>query len=175
MSLQLILIDTDLSKAGFQSVCPMEAGPIEALQSLENYIVALEGGNQSADVNAKVGAIQAVGILRCAAGGSVAAEACTILNVTLTAVASNPAANEFVPSATAATQAQNMVNAINASASLSSKVVATRSAGDVIITAKIPGVLGNGLQLAAGNLANVTLQAAFAGGSDGSEYRLASK
>lgn len=175
MSKQLILIDTELSADQFKSVCPMAAGPIEALQSLENYIAALEGGNQSADVSAKVGAVSAVASFIVSAGGSTAAQAMTLLNVTLTAIASNPGQNQFVPSATAATQATNMVNAINASADLSSKVLATQVGGQVFIMAKIPGAMSNGLQIALGNLANVGTLVAFAGGSDGTAYQLAGK
>lgn len=175
MSKQLILIDTELSEAGFKSVCPMEGGPIERLQSLENYLVALQGGNQSADTTMKTGAVSATAKFTCGAGGSTAAQAMTLLNVTLTAVASNPGQNQFVPSATQATQAQNMVDAINASTTLSPRVTATRDGADVVITAKTPGSMGNGLQIALGNLANVSSLVAFAGGSDGTEYQLSGK
>lgn len=173
MSLQRLVIDTgSLSADGFKSVCDLSPGQLPALQNLENYIGAISGGNQMASIAIKVGAVQAAGSLTVAAGGSTATQACTICNVTLTARASNPAANEFVVSATAATQAANMAAAINASADLAGKVVATvPSGGIVLITSLVPGLMGNGLQLSAGNLGNVTL-AAFADGTDGTSYTL---
>lgn len=172
MSKQVIIIDTALTKAGFQSECDLAPGQLPALQNLENYLAAISGGNQSAVLDCNVGAVQAIGSLRVAAGGSVADQACTILNVTFTAKASSVAQGEFSVSATAATQAQNMVDAINRSTALAGKVTAARSSADVVITAVVPGVMSNGLQLSAGNLANVTVQAAFAGGSDGTATRL---
>lgn len=176
MSLQLILIDTDLSKAGFQSVCPMEAGPIEGLQSLENYVVALEGGNQSADLTAKVGAIQATASVTMTgtAGNN---ETMKLCNQTLTAKTSGAVAadGEFNISATPNTQANNLVAAINAMPELQGLVTAARTGtGVVTITAVIPGVMGNGLECADVDLANTTVTG-FASGSDGTEYTLASK
>lgn len=174
MSKQLILIDTDLSKAGFQSVCPMEAGPVEGLQSLENYIVALEGGNQSADVSAKVGAISATATFTITSTGPTNGQAGTLLNTTLTAVTSSadPALGQFNINATPATVAASMVLAINAV--LGDKVLATAALGVVTVTALVPGVLGNGLQISAGNLSN-TSAGAWANGSDGTQYQLAGK
>ena len=156
MSKQVILIDTDLSKAGFQSVCPMEARPVEGLQSLENYIVALEGGNQSADVSAKVGAISATATFTITSTGPTNGQAGTLLNTTLTAVTSgaNPALGQFNINATPATVAASMVLAINAV--LGDKVLATAALGVVTVTALVPGVLGNGLQISAGNLSNTS-------------------
>lgn len=176
MSKQLILIDTDLSKAGFQSVCPMEAGPVEGLQALENYIVALEGGNQSADVEAKVGAIQATATVTMT-GTCTDAQTMKLCNQTLTAKASGavPADGEFNVSATPNTQANNLVTAINAMPELQGLVTAARTGtGVVTITAVIPGVMGNGLECADVDLGNTTV-VGFASGSDGTEYDLASK
>lgn len=173
MSLQRLVINTgDLTAAGFKSVCDLSPGDLPAVQNLENYIGSLSGGLQSALLEAKVGAVQSAGILTVSSTGSTAAQACTILNVTLTGVASAPAANEFVVSSTPAVQAANMIAAINASASLTGKVVASAgSTGQVVITSVVPGVMGNGLQLSAGNLGNVVLTA-FTGGSDGTSYSL---
>ena len=170
-SLQRLIINSNGTKADFQSVCDLSPGQLPAAQNLENYIGSLTGGNHMALIEAKVGAIQASGTLTVATGGSVAAQACTVLNVTLTGRASAPAANEFVVSATAATQASNMAAAINASASLAGKVTASASDGVVTITSVVPGLMGNGFQLSAGNLANVTA-GAFANGTDGTSYSI---
>lgn len=174
MSKQLIIIDTNLTTDGFKSVCPLAAGPVEGLQSLENYIVALEGGNQSADVTAKVGAVSASATFTVSSTGSVAAQAGSLLNITLTGRASAPAANEFVVSTTPSVQATNMAAAINASTSLNTKVTAVAVGAVVTITSKIPGVMSNGLQISAGTLANVAV-GAFANGSDGTSYTLCDK
>lgn len=146
-------------------------GGLDAVQSLENYIGALEGGLQMADLAINVGAVKASGTLTVAAGGSTNNQACTILNVTLTAKTSSTANNEFSISATAATQAANMAAAINASTSLAGKVTAVAALGVVTISSVIPGLLGNGMQLSAGNLANVTA-GAFANGSNGTSYSI---
>ncbi len=170
-SLQRIVITSPLPKAGFQSVCDLAPGGRPALQNLTNYLQSLPD-NQQALLTIKVGAIQAAGTLTVATGGSTATQTCTVCNVTLTARASSTANNEFSVSATAATQATNMATAINASTDLAGKVTAAAVDGVVTITSVVPGLLGNGFQLAAGNLANVTLSAAFVGGTDGTAYSL---
>lgn len=174
MSKQLILIDTNLTAAQFKSVCPMAAGPVEGLQSLENYIVALEGGNQSADVTAKVGAVSASATFTVTSTGPTNTQAGSLLNQTLTAVTSgaDPAMGQFNINATPANVAASMVLAINAT--LGTKVLATSALGVVTVTALVPGVMGNGLQISAGNLSNVAA-GAFANGSDGTKYTLAGK
>lgn len=170
-SFQTIVITSDGTAADFKSVCDLSMGGLDAIQSLENYIGAVEGGLQMANLAINVGAVKAAGTLTVAAGGSTNNQACTICNVTLTAKTSSTANNEFSISATAATQAANMAAAINASTSLSGKVTATAALGVVTISSAVPGLLGNGLQLSAGNLANVTLSA-FASGLDGTSYSI---
>lgn len=176
MSLQLILIDTDLSKAQFQSVVPMAAGPIEGLQSLENFVVALEGGNQNADLTAQVGALQATATVTMTgtAGNN---ETMKLCNQTLTAKTSGAVAadGEFNISATPNTQANSLVTAINSMTELQGLVTAARTGtGVVTITAVMPGILGNAFECADVNLANTTV-VGFANGSNGTEYTLASK
>ena len=170
-SYQRIVITSDLTANGFKSVCDLAPGQLPALNNLVDYLGGVSGGNYMADLACKVGAVKATGTLTVATGGSTAGQACTICNVTLTGRASNPSTDEFVVSATAATQAANMAAAINASASFTGKVVASAALGVVTLTAVVPGVLGNGFQLSAGNLANVTASA-FANGSDGTAYNL---
>lgn len=177
MSLQRLVIDTgaDQSADDFKSVCNLAPGQLPAANNFANYIAGLAGGLGQGlaptTLAFKVGAVQAAGTLTVATGGSTAGQACTILNTTFTGRASNPAANEFVVSATAATQAANMAAAINASADLAGKVTASALLGVVTITCVVPGLMGNGLQLSAGNLGNTTA-GAFAGGTDGTAYNL---
>lgn len=171
MSLQRLIINSDLSAVGFKSVCDLSPGQLPAAENFANYIAGLMGGNYMALLSFAVGAVQAAGTLTVAAGGSANGQAGTLLNTTLTAVTSgaDPTMGQFNISATAATQAASMVTAINTV--LSTKVLATNLLGVVTITALVPGVVGNGLQISAGNLANVTA-GAFAAGSDGTAYAL---
>jgi hypothetical protein len=172
MSLQRILINTALTANGFKSVCNLAAGEIEGAVQLENYFGALSGGNQMALVSVQVGAVQAAATIVSAAT-AVAAETMTVCNVTLTAKASGAVAanGEFNISATPATQAANIAAAINAVASLSGKVTAAvTSGGTVTVTSVVPGLVGNGLQIAE-SLTGVTVTA-FAAGSDGTSYSL---
>lgn len=170
MSLQTIVMDTDVSAVGFQSVCDLSPGQLPALQNLQNYLSGLSGGNQAAILSINVGAVQATATIT-STGTATAAQTMTLFNVTLTAVASAPAANQFVVSATPATQAANIAAAINASASFTGRVTATSAAGVVTVRAVMPGVVGNGLQIANVNLGNVTV-AGFSGGSNGTSYTL---
>lgn len=170
-SLTRIVVTSDLTAAGFKSVCDLAPGQLPALNNLVDYLGGVAGGNYMASLACKVGAVQAYGTLTVATGGSTAAQTCTICNVTFTARASGATGNEFNVSATAATQATNMAAAINASSNLTGKVTATASLGVVTITSVVPGLMGNGLQLSAGNLGNVTA-GAFANGTDGTAYTL---
>lgn len=141
-------------------------------QGLGNYFSQLPSGTRSrADVFVNIGVTRASGTLTVAAGGSANGQTCTIANVTFTGVSGTPTGNQFQVSATAATQAANMAAAINASANLAAIVSASAALGVVTITANIPGLMGNGLQLSAGTLANVTA-AGFSGGSDGTSYQI---
>lgn len=173
MSKQLILIDTDLSADSFKSVCPMGIGPAEDLQSIENYVVALEGGVQSADVSAKVGAVGASCVLTTGAA-STAGQIFTLMNVSFTAKASGavPASGEFNVGASSA-QLDSILLAIDAVLGAQLDIVRD-SASIAHVTLKVPGALGNGLQASAGNVANLTV-GGFAGGSDGTAYTISSK
>ena len=173
MSKQLILIDTALSTDSFKAICPMAAGPIEGLQALENYIVALEGGNQSAAVTAKVGAVSATATIT-STGTAANNETMKLANQTITAKTSGavPASGEFNISATPATQAASIALAINSVVALQGIVSAVAVQGVVTVTAAIPGKASNGLECADVNLANVAVSG-FSGGSDGTSYTLA--
>lgn len=96
-----------------------------------------------------------------------AGETLTVANVTLTAVAGAPSANEFQIGADANATATNLATAINTSANLSGIVQATAASGVVTISAVQPGKSGNGLELTE-SLTNATASA-FASGSDGDQ------
>lgn len=172
MSLQRIIIDTgDLTAVGFKSVCDLAPGQLPALQNLVNYLGAIEGGLQMADLKIQVGAVQAAGTLTVASTGPTNSQTCSILNVTFTAVTSGATGNQFNISATPSVVATNIAAAINASANLAGKVTAVAVGAVVTITSVVPGLVGNGLALSAGTLSNVTA-GAFAAGSDGTSYDL---
>lgn len=179
MSKQQITIDTSLSTDQFKSICPMGAGPTEALQSLENYIVALEGGNQDADVTAKVGMVAASGTVTIASTGPTNSQTMTIAGYTLTAVTSSadPSLGQFNISATPATVATGLAAAINGLAGLKVLVSAVAVGAVVTVTSQALGVVGNGIKMANGNLSNTTVSGSgnLASGSDGTSYTLDSK
>lgn len=169
MSKQLIIIDTELSADGFKSVCNLAPGQMEALVQLENYFGALSGGNQSAEVKVKVGAVQA----SCAitfSGNPTAAQACYIGNATITAKASGavPTNGEFNIGVNATATAANLAATINIY--WADVIEASANLGVVSLKAAMPGKSGNGLGVSAGNLSNATLDHSFTGGSDGTTY-----
>lgn len=169
-SLQRLVITTPGTAADFKGYCNLAPGQLVAMNNFIDYLSGVAGGSiNGASLAFKVGAVQASGTLTVAAGGSTNNQTCSICNITLTAKTSSTANNEFTISATAATQAANMAAAINASTDLAGKVTATSALGVVTITAVVPGLIGNGIQMSAGTLSNVTL-GAFASGDDGTAY-----
>lgn len=174
MSKQLLIIDTNLTTDGFNSVCNMAAGPIEGLQSLENYIVALEGGNQSADVTAKVGAVSAIATYTFT-GQPTAAQTCTVGNLVLTAVAGTPSSTQFQIGGTVSATALNLATTIILNFPNTFTINVDPTPGRINLIATVPGISGNALGLSLGNLSNVTLNQNFSGGSDGTSYTLARK
>lgn len=172
MSLQRIVIDVDLTADNFKSVYPLAALGLPALQSLEQFFAAVQGGAQDSNgITVLVGAVQAVGTVTFSSTGPTNGQSGTIAGVEFTAVTSGATGNQFNISATPATVAANLAAAINASSDLAGIVTAESVSGVVHITAVVPGLIGNGLVLDAGDLAN-TVAAGLAGGSDGTEYSL---
>lgn len=172
MSLVRLVLNSNGSSDDFKSQCPLAVLGHDAINNYSSYVAGLNGGSQAGALfSFNVGAVQATATFTVATGGSVAAQAGSLLNVSLTGRASNPAANEFVVSATASTQAANMAAAINASASFAGKVTAEAVGAVVTVTAVVPGLIGNGLQISAGSLANVTA-GAWANGTDGTAYSI---
>lgn len=172
MSLVRLIIDSDLSADGFKSVCPLAMGGLDAANSFVDYVSALTGGNQMADLSFKVGAVQATATIT-STGTAANNQTMTLANQTITAKTSGAVAadGEFNISGTVATQAASIAAAINAMPELSGIVTATSLLGVVTVTAVVPGLVGNGLQIADVDLANVAV-AAFSGGTDGTSYSI---
>jgi hypothetical protein len=141
----------------------------EVLNRLLNFITGINAGNELGPVGGAPSIAVSIdgqqtaasGTLTVSATGSSATQTCSIAGVTFTAVASGATGNQFVVSATPATQAANMAAAINASSSLTGIVTATSAAGVVTITSAVKGVIGNGLAISAGTLSNVAASGAL--------------
>jgi phage tail sheath gpL-like len=127
------------------------------------------GARGNITVDARMGETAATATIT-STGAATATETFVLNGVTFTAVASGPSANEFVVSATVATQAANIAAAINESTSAGVlNVTATSSAGVVTLTCDIPGTIGNAMTLSE-TLTNVTISGAnFSGGASDSD------
>lgn len=172
MSLQRIVIDTGSATADdFKSKCDLAPGQLPALNNLAQFLQSVPDQN-NASIAIKVGAVQATASIT-STGTATAAQTMKLANQTLTAVASGaiPADGEFNVSATVATQATSIALAINSMPELSGIVTAVAEAGVVTVTSVLPGVVGNGLECADVDLANVSV-VGFADGSDGTSYSL---
>lgn len=170
MSKQRIIIDTSLTAAGFKSVCDLAPGELEAAINLSEFITACTGGNQMAKFDVLVGSVQGSGTI-VSTGAATAAQTMTLANVTLTAHGSVAANNQFVVSATPATQAANIAACINSSTSLAGIVTAVALSGTVTVTSIVPGKIGNSIQISAGTLSNVTV-GQFSGSVEGTSYTI---
>jgi hypothetical protein len=171
MSLQRLIINSDLSAVGFKSVCDLSMGGNDALNNFADYIGGLLGGNYMALLSFAVGAVQASGTVTFASTGPTNGQTCTIAGVTFTAVTAGATGNQFNISATPATVAANLVTAINASTSLSGIVTASSVLGVVTITSVVPGTIGNGIVIANVNLSNTTF-VTLSGGDNGTAYSI---
>lgn len=169
MSFTRLVIDSNGTSDDFKSQCNLAPGGLPAANNFADYIGGLIGGNlMGADLSFKVGAVKATATLTVSSTGSANDETCSICNVTFTAKTSGATGNQFNISSTPATQAANMAAAFNASANLAGKVVAEANGAVVTLTAVVPGLIGNALQISEA-LSNVALSA-FANGSDGTAY-----
>lgn len=174
MSLTNLLMNLTDTAATFSSYCPLgdtSAGDKQtSINNFINYLKRMRDGFSQGTLIFEVGATAATATLTIAAGGSANDETCVICGVTFTAKTSGATGNQFDISATEATQAQNMVTAFNASDDLAGIVTASREGAVVTLTAVVPGVMGNGLQISE-DLANCTLSdfATEATGDDGTE------
>lgn len=172
MSLQRLIIDAPESADQFKSICDLSPDKHQGAINLGNYIDSLPAGVRSANIKAQVGAVQATATIT-STGTAGNDETMKLANQTLTAKTSSadPEAGEFDISATPATQAANIALAINSMPELAGIVTAEANAGVVTVTSVVPGLVGNGLECADVDLANVTVSG-FSSGSDGTSYEL---
>jgi phage tail sheath gpL-like len=166
MSLHRIIVNSPENAASVAEAMSSAADSKVAAARLESYVTALNGGAKSAYMEVNTGAIRAAGSVTFT-GRPTADQTMLVLNTTLTAKDSGAnGTTQFNTSASdVAVTATNLAACINANTTLNKQVSATSAAGVVTITAKVPGVVGNGLQLSEGM--DNTTASAFATGSEG--------
>lgn len=171
-SYQRIVITSEGTTADFNAGCDLKMGGLDAVTNLGQYFEGVAGGTTlGASIQVNVGTAFASGAVTFASTGPANGETMTLLNETFEAVTSgaDPDAGEFNISATPATVAASFVTAVQAV--LGDYLTVSRVSGVVTVTSKVPGLIGNGLQIANVDLANVTI-GDFSGGSDGTAYTL---
>jgi len=169
MSLQRIIIDAPETATNMVSILNLSSGEKTGLINLSTYLRSVAGGARDASLSVLVGAVQATGLVTFT-GAPTAAQTVTIGNVVFTARASGATGNEFNIGGSITISATNLAAAINASANLAGKIVATSDVGVVTLTVVAPGVIGNAIALSE-TLDNATVTA-FANGADGTSYSL---
>lgn len=167
-SLQRLVITSNGTKADFQSQCDQAPGGLPALNNIVDFLAGLAGGQRiGALLTWKVGAIQATGTIAFASTGPVNDQTCTICGVTFTAKTSASTSVQFTRSNTPAVNAVNLAAKLNAY--FTGIMTAAVSGDSVIVTAVVPGLIGNGLFMVNVDLANTTITS-FANGTDGTAY-----
>lgn len=138
---------------------------------LMDWLRGFAKGTRSGSMLVKIGAVKATGTVTFT-GRPTANETMTVLNQTLTAKDSgaNGTTQFNTDVALVAVTAASLAACINANTSLTGKVTATSALGVVTITAVVPGLIGNGLDLTE-SMSNTTA-AAFASGTDGTAFSL---
>lgn len=165
MALTTIIMNTTMTAAQLNGEIAF-ASRSNYLNQLQNYLAGTSTGCYSASFSNYVGATQSTGTITFT-GAATAAQTMTIAGVTFTARASGATGNEFNLNATPATQAANLVAAVNASSNLTGIVTASNVLGVVTFTAVVPGTIGNAIGLTT-SLSNSTVSGALlTGGTTG--------
>lgn len=169
-SYQTLILSLPDSAATFASIVNLTSatpGAHEIVSGLINYLKGINSGARSGALTIYNGSVQGTAVLTVSAGGSSNDETMSLCGVTFTAKTSGATGNQFNISATAATQAANMVAAFNASSNLTGICTASNVAGVITITATVPGKLGNALVVTE-SLTNVAVTTSFATAATGS-------
>lgn len=145
MSLVKIIINTPKNSGDVDALLRLQndaANSPDQVSRIANFLqgVAIRGGN----VLCETGGVRA-SVVGTFTGAPTAADTVTINGVDFTARAANPAANEFVLSSVAATNATRLAAAINASTSnkIKGTVIAVADGATVTVYATDPGQGGN--------------------------------
>ena len=140
------------------------ADKTDAFRAIARHFEGLAAGTAVAtSVDHRVSAVQAAGTVTLAT--VLVADTVTVGNVVFTAVASGATGAQFNQGGTDTADAESLVSAINAHATVSKYVTASNVAGVVTLTAKVYGTIGNALALASSNGTRLAVTA-FTGGSD---------
>ena len=122
-------------------------------QNLQNLLLKLVGSGSMdvTTVELTPSAVAASGTVT--AASAQAADTVTVAGVAFTAVSGSPTGNQFDISGSDTAAAASLASAINASATagINGVVSATSSGAVVTVTAKVPGLIGNGITLASSN------------------------
>lgn len=170
MALLKIIINTPKNSGDVDGLLKLQNDPKNSpdmVSRIANFLqgVAIRGGN----VLCESGGVRA-SLAGTFTGAPTAADTLTINGVAFTARAANPAANEFVLSSVAATNATNLAAAINASVTAKVKgVVFAVAAGAVITIYAVDPGAGANLYTVTESMANFTLAGAataLAGGTN---------
>lgn len=150
MTLHTLTIDTLATNSQVASRLALTKDGQKNLINFKQLIDDMLIGMKQSGTNNRIqsGLVAATATLTSTAA-AVAAETFTLNGVVFTARASAPAANEFILSATPATQAANIAAAINASVTVGvvGLVLATNVAGVTTLTATTSGPSGDGFTL----------------------------
>lgn len=169
-SLQTLIMNLTDSTATFLSYSPLgntKGDPRTNADAFRNYWKRLAHGDSCGTFSFYTGAAKGTAVVTVSAGGSMADETMVVCGVTFTAKASGATGNQFNISATAATQATNMVTAFNASTDLTGIVTAANALGVITLSAAVPGKIGNALVVTE-SLTNVAVTTSFASAATGS-------
>lgn len=171
MALTRIVIDTPLTATQDAANLRMNGtGSWRNVFRLAAWLRGFVKGTRRGNMRVKVGTVQAVGLITFT-GRPVADETLTVCNQTLTAKDSGAnGTTQFDTAVSNTTTATNCAACINANTSLTGKVTATSNLGVVTITAVVPGLSGNGLDLT--EAMTTTAVTAFASGTDGTAFNL---
>jgi phage tail sheath gpL-like len=123
----------------------------EFFAGLENYLHAVRGRYEAADVHfqlASADPVAATGTVTIDNSKIAADDVVTVAGQALTCKASGTAANTFVKGADATATAAALAAAVNASSALTGVVRASSALGVVTITCQVRGVIGNKITLA---------------------------
>jgi hypothetical protein len=128
MSVHTIVIDTPLPGVTFDQKLAGQNNGRELVLSLSKYLAAVAGGQETAKIRVQTKGTQATGTITLAS--HVATDTVTVNGVTLTCVASNPTAVQYLAGASDEATANNLRATINAAtaAKIRGEVLATRRA-----------------------------------------------
>lgn len=175
MTIQRLYIDTGAQTAAdFNSQVNLPVLGLDAVNSFVDYMSALTGGNQMANLTFNVAMVKATGTFTFVS--VIATDVLSINGVDFTCVASGATGNQFNVGGTDTLTAVAAAAAINASASAlvsgQAGVVATSALGVVTLTAKQPGTAGNTITISTPDTTITPSGARLTGGTDGTAYSI---